>query len=455
VDINSYKPLDSIMPFHLSNSEFRLLNGAYDCGKTTAMIWEFIECMCEYPGIAGYMCRKFNDDIEDTTRAIFYRECPPELIEHVEKGGKRCFFKNGSYVIFGGLYTRGKVYQRLKIPVCSLIGVDELAEIDEKDFRDLISRKRSDATAREQLEGKEYPLKFMAASNPPNFDHWMYQKWELDKAPGFKYWELDIYSNPYADKRYIKSLEYEYRNNPSLMRRNLLGKWGFVSHGKPVYSGFSELVHVKELKYNPAKPILRGWDFGFCHPCVAWCQFDNDDRFKVLDVILGQDIHLDQFADKIIKMSNEKYPGCEFQDFCDIEGSYNDDNSDKTSVQILQAKGIFPRFMKTNVLHGVDILVKKINKLIDGQPALQVDKECRLAIEMFMGGYSMAKLPPGSAQKEEPDKDGVYDHISDAIRYIINFFFKVNEGIPVHIECQEPSFFSNENANDTQTRYYR
>jgi hypothetical protein len=239
------------------------------------------------------------------------------------------------------------------------------------------------------------------------------------------------------------------------MRRNLLGKWGFVSQGEPVYSGFSELVHVKELKYNPAKPILRGWDFGYVHPCVAWCQFDNEDRFKILDVILGKNMHLDPFADKIIKMSNEKYPTCEFQDFADIEGSYNDDNSDKTSVQILQAKGIFPRFMKTNVMHGVDMIVKRINKLIDGQPALQIDKECRLGIEMFMGGYAMAKLPPGSGQKEEPAKDGMYDHISDAIRYIINFFFKVNEEMPARIECAEPSFFSSDGSSNSEQRYYR
>ena len=458
-EVLSYVPLPKNREFHLSKADFKLLNGAYGCGKTTAMLWGIIDVSMKYPGIKSYVCRKFNEDVISTTRKIFYRECPADLIDFTEGGGKVCYLVNGSSIEFGGLYTRQK--QRLKIPVTSVIGVDELAEIDEEDFTDLIGRRRGDFTAKEHEEGIKYPLLFMAASNPPNYDHWMYKKWVTEKNSNYALFEASMYDNPYLSPDYVKTCEQEYGKYESLFRRYVLGRWGASLYGTPVYKGFKREItdeetglrvgfHVRNLKYIPDKPLLVGIDFGFVRPCASICQFDARDRFMVLETIIGDRIKLRPFAEELLKHINETYKDAKkLELYCDIEGSYNTANSDMTETQILESvfgKERTPRYMKTNVLHGVDLLQQRIDKNVDGLPALMVHKENMLAIEMFETGYVYEKDAKGKGHKEEPAKDGFWDNVADSIRYIINFFYKVKDadGDRERIRCPEPSFITNE-----------
>lgn len=451
--IKSYVPLAKNKKFHRSEAEFRLLQGAYGSGKTTAMIWEFIDLCMKFSGIAGFMCRKYNEDLEATTQAIFYRECPEQLIDDIEGGGKRCYFINGSHVTFGGIYTRQKL--RLKIPVVSLIGVDELIELDHKDFIDLVGRKRGDSTAKDRIEGVDYPLLFIAASNPPNHDHWIHEKFVEDKNPNYAIFKTSMYDNPYLDKTYIETCEKEYGKNESLFRRFVLGEFGFVSYGTPVFQGFKEAIHVRDYEVNPDKPVLRGWDFGFNRPCCVFAQFDNEDRLVLLDTVLGNKIHLEPFIDRIIKHSNEHFHYCkEWKDYCDIEGSYKDDNSDRTSVEIMNDKGIYPKFMKTSVNRGIEMLQKRMNSMTDGIPNLTIKRGNKLMKEAFLGGYYYARNTKGSGFKEEPEKDGFYDHMIDPTRYIINFYYKMNDSVPKHIRMDEPSFITNNVQEPMAGRYF-
>ena len=74
---------------------------------------------------------------------------------------------------------------------------------------------------------------------------------------------------------------------------------------------------------------------------------------------------------------------------------------------------------------------------------------------MFSGGYAFGKTKDNKGN-DEPDKDGYYDNVSDCIRYIINFYFKLTLDIPLKsISCEEPSFITNENNNNIGQRFYQ
>lgn len=433
--IESYKPLDKIKPFHTSKATNKCLLGGYGSGKTTALVWEVIDLMMRYPGMEWFLGRKFNEDVDMSIQRVFYEECPVELIQKKEKGGRICYVNYGK-ITFGGLYTRQKM--RLKLPVVTGFGMDEAIEISDDDVRLLHGRLRA--------KKGDAPLMALYATNPPNIDHWIYEKFVLQKNDNYDLYKVAIYDNPFLPEEYIKNLEAEYKSNPNWVRRYLMGEFGLVSFGFPVYQGFRENLHVMELTHNRLKPILRGWDFGWVHPCVTFAQFDDKDRLQIFDTIMGNKIYLEDFAPQIIKFSNEKYPGCQWEDFCDFAGVQHKDSSKKTSIEILNSDpfNLKMRYKRTDdLLKAVQIVQKKMSNLVEGIPGITVNKTNRLAIEMFSGGYYYAKNPDGVVQ-EKPCKDGFFEHIADSIRYILQclYNYKVTDSKGLSRRMVQPSFES-------------
>jgi PBSX family phage terminase large subunit len=435
MEIHGYEPLPKVAPFHQSRARYKILLGALGAGKSRAVCEDVIDSHMEMPGLISLVTRKYGEDLKDTTMKVFYEETQVnKLLSETWEGGKHCKINNGE-VIFTGLYTRSKQrITKLGSYRVGKIAGDEVSEWAEEDFRMLQGRLRQEDVSHRDM---------VMATNPPNIDHWIYDKFVLNKGPEYELFKVSIYDNPYLPEDYVRNLEKDYAGNDSWVKRYLLGEFGYVCYGHPVYSGFTETMHAsEELKCNPHKPILRGWDFGWHRPCVVYCQFDNDDRFLILDTVLGDKIYLEEFRDKILKYSAEKYPGCKFDDFCDIAGLQKTDKHNKTSIQLLQERDINPRYMKATIKRGVETVQNRISRLINGRPALLVDKNNRIAIEMFMGGYYYGKSPDGIFL-EKPHKDGYYEHVADAIRYVLQAFY-LNKGTNKRINIKEPSFVTNE-----------
>jgi hypothetical protein len=87
-----------------------------------------------------------------------------------------------------------------------------------------------------------------------------------------------------------------------------------------------------------------------------------------------------------------------------------------------------------------------------GQPKLLIDPECEILIEAFEGGYCNMK---GLRDDDiRPMKDGVFDHIMDAFRYITMCLnMDLDEGVNINrVGFVEPTGglfqqdFSNANA---------
>lgn len=437
VEIQSYEPLEKIKAFHSSKAKFRCLFGGYGAGKTVAGIWDDIDDLEFYPGLTIFCGRKYREDvkIDGSIFDTFYRQCPPELIQETREGGWEVHI-NGGKVVFGGLYTRQRA--RLKIPICGKFHIDESSEINEDDLRLLQGRLRQ--TDDENGKKINVPLSGIFTTNPPNNDHWKYKKFVLDKNPDYELFKVSIFDNPHLAPDYVNNLVNEYKDNPSWYKRYVLGDFGFIAYGHPVYSGFSENFHVADLAYNQYLPILRGWDFGWHHPCLTFAQMTEDDRFVILDSVMGDKEYLDTFADRMIKYSNTKYPGCKFDDYCDIAGLHKADTSPMTSIQTLQSKGIEPKYMRALVMDGVQKLQKGITKLVGEKPGIMVNRSNKLAVDMFLGGYYFAKLQDGQYEPD-PCKDGYYEHVADTIRYIYQFIYHTTQH-EKKIKVKEASFRS-------------
>jgi hypothetical protein len=62
----------------------------------------------------------------------------------------------------------------------------------------------------------------------------------------------------------------------------------FEVTGRPrLYPNYDPLVHEQEVEYNPFRPVIRGWDFGFERPACVFMQENDRNQIVLLWAILG------------------------------------------------------------------------------------------------------------------------------------------------------------------------
>lgn len=195
-----------------------------------------------------------------------------------------------------------------------------------------------------------------------------------------------------------------------------------VFDGKPVFGSFGD-KHIQTFEYNQEKVeyVYRGWDFGFHHPAVVFAFFNKEDQLCVRHEILGDNEFIKEFAERVKRFSLATFPGAKFLDACDPAGSAVKDVPD-TSIQVLNGMGIQPVFRKSLIDEGLEIIRQRLILRNDGKYGMLIHPDCKILIDAMKGGYRYAERKEGSAEKEEPLKDGYFEHLCDSLRYLcINF----------------------------------
>ena len=194
------------------------------------------------------------------------------------------------------------------------------------------------------------------------------------------------------------------------------------STGLRLYPDFKEVVHVKDkLTPIPYKHIFRFWDFGYRHPACLFAQINNEDQLVVLNEMFGSDIVIHEFGKSVKRFTKANYPGWEVEDFCDPAGKFKSDKMQKTTIDILHTLDIYPRHKNSAVQEGITQIRALILTREDGSPGLLIDRNCKILIDGFLGGYVRDEVT------DEPVKDGFYEHSMDALRYgVVNLFSNKN-----------------------------
>lgn len=218
-----------------------------------------------------------------------------------------------------------------------------------------------------------------------------------------------------------------------------------VFGGKTFFPEFQQHNIGKE-NYNPRETLYRGWDYGFHRPCCLITKLNQFDQWAWIDMILGQDEGIMKFGKRIREYCITRYPGAYYVDVGDPAGEQLSDKSEKTSVQILEGIGIYVRSRKQPRKQGAEIIRQKLPLRVDGKPGLIVHPKLTNVIDGFKGGLHYPEVKEGQPQKEFYEKDGFYDHIFDAARYLATDMFTVIG------EQQMPNKITND-KNDPQWEY--
>jgi len=407
--------------------------GAFGSGKSWAVCRAALGLAFAYPGIQGLIGRFNATDLRDTTQATFF-----ELVQDIETsvraqlpdGAKSSFAgigtyqkSTGDYLVCNGSVIKFRPLEEAERKYKSLTlgfwGMDEASEVAEASALMLQGRLRQMGT----------PCVGFIVSNPTGYDHWLY-RWYVKAPKGYPLFRTNTYENlDHLPPGYVEELRKSYP--PDHIRRYLEGQWGGLEDGAPIFPRFDAATHVRPLDWVRRRPIQVGIDLGYQEPGVVWAQLDPvEERLRVLKTWSPRELATPKLAEGIRARNETWFPAGTFQYFCGHDGNARKDTNERSSAEILAEYGMRPHLRFTATERGFSIIRAMLDPRDDGTPGLLLDTGLATLIEGFQGGYRYAKPKRDGDRKDEPEKNGLYDPLMDALRYIVVHTFTTAGTLP-------------------------
>lgn len=331
---------------------------------------------------------------------------------------------------------------------------------------------KGDYKAPRDADGKIQPCKRKAVlmdTNPMDDDHWWYQLAENGFMGKPKNLELakqetarvfDFFRGPAAliengDGSYSPNKDAEnIENLPGGFQYYLdmiggstedhinvmiLGNYGTVIDGRPVYSAYRDTLHCPETGVKAIKglPIGIGWDFGLT-PCIVIGQLTPHGQLRVVAELVSDDMDVRTFARDAVKPFLDRYfKGYEIAfSLGDPAGNNRGEGEGKSSIGILnddyvdEGNGVIMEPLDMGFVTEpaptndptirVNAVQSFMTRLVDGEPGYALNKACPVLRKGKNGGYCLKRVAVSGSEakfRDKPDKDR-YSHSSDAEQYM-------------------------------------
>jgi hypothetical protein len=424
----SYSQVPTIKQFSQSDKFIRGLMGPFGSGKSSGCVIELIKrSMAQLPGPDGVrrtrwaIIRNTYQQLKDTSLKTFHQWLPPihfgewRSTDHTYLITK--FPGAEIEVLFRALDRPDQVDNLLSLELTGA-WVNEAREIPWTIIQALQGRVGRYPAAR---EGGPTWFGIFMDTNPPDNDSWWYKLFEETKPENSEIFKQPSGLSPEAENKSNLPIGY-YENLASGMDSEankvyVLGQYGFVIDGKPVYPEYNDNLHCQEFEFSKSQPILRGWDFGLTPSCV-FTQITPSGRWLVRKELTSEHMGADKFSDEVIMFSNQVFPGFKFTDYGDPAGQQESQTDEKTCFQILQAKGIQISSGEQTPTIRIESVKKQLSTLKEGKPALIIHPDCKMLRKGFQGGYQFRRLQTSKERYvDKPDKNQ-YSHVHDALQYV-------------------------------------
>lgn len=394
------------------------LCGGVGSGKTRGLLAPACEMLLELPGLRMFWGRQDFNDLKLSAMDLFFQIMPQELIArkneqyhwydihtvHAENAKEK---RQGlSRIYFNGL----KDLSGLGSQEFGVIIITEVLETSEQAYRTLKRRCRQAG----------FPVMILMEGEPPNEGHWLTRLTDPSKEEydaDIEKWELSTYENwdnlPAAYRGSLESMPAAWK------RKYLYGKPGFIPKGRPFYEGFKEEHHTGWFDWDPTKPLIVGWDFGFHHPAVSFHQ--THDRWLIHRELMGAEISIRPFAKQVKALLNTHYPNAVIKCFGDPACRQANDQSEKTSWQICKEEGFHILCRGSDYRTRKEIIDQKFSTFRNGKSAVSVHTRCKTIIEGFLGGYHYPEENHDreiNRKYELPFHDNFYSHLMNTVEYV-------------------------------------
>lgn len=320
----------------------------------------------------------------------------------------RVRFTNGSVLYFKG----GDSEKGLRGRGLTMVVVDEAAFLSEEIWTRALLPALADKQGRAIL------------ISTPNGRNWFYQmalqaarEQELGN-PRWAYWHWASSMNPMMTPSELNEISKSISEMD--FRQEFLGE--FVTRGGMVYDEFG----VDNI-LPPGTPSLHdfdiylGMDFGYANPtAICFMAVARDTR----NVIQFDELYLtrmkmeDILSEIVAKLRHHNIePSSVKAIFSDPAGNSEELSSGISPVDFLRmSQHRFNVVNKTTRIAPGVALVRSYIRNAAGERRYHVTPNCRETLKSLMG-YTYDKKDNTEIVKEEPFKDGIHDHMCDAIRY--------------------------------------
>ena len=376
------------------------LSAGYGAGKTRALCAKtltlaianqgFVGCVMEPTGplIRDIWQNDFEQFLEQYDIPYTFRASPlPEYVLHLPSGDTKILcrsFENWSRII--GLNLAWVLADEIDTVTPS---------IAEKAFPKILGRLRSGNVRQ-----------FGAASTPEGF-RWMWNTFgseEAQRREDRKLIRMRSADNPHLPQDFIERLQANY--DPSLLQAYLEGQFCNLTTGQ-VYDRFDRAKHVTtDVPDVNDEPLRVGVDFNIGNmSAVIGVRLGNS--LLLIDEISGAH-DTDAMAQEIQRRAD----GRQVYIYPDASGGNRSTNASRTDIQILESYGFSNQSPKANP--PVRDRVASVQALLEngkGEVRLQIASHCKRTIECLeLQSYTEAG---------DPDKDAGYDHMNDALGYLV------------------------------------
>jgi len=438
--------------FHADDSYVRGLRGPIGSGKSVAMVFECIG--------RGKRQAAGPDGIRRSRCAII-RNTYPELKTTTVNTWKDWIPEN-HYPINWGTPITCRVVVPLKDGTTMDMEVVFLALDRPADIKKLLSLELTFAWINEARElpheiveavtsrlgrfpGKKYgaPITWTGLfmdTNPPDDDHWWYRMFEVEKPRNWrqfsqppaliKYGE-DYMPNPDAENIKNLQLGYDYYLNMlggktyDWIKVYIMGQYGTVQDGKPVYPEYVDSLHCAEEELEPIRglPLRLGWDFGLT-PAVAIFQQTPGGGIIVIEEVVSEDMGIRRFSRDMVKpVLANRYEGMILVSTGDPAGTQRVQTEENTCMQVLMEEGIAtqPAHTQEYIARRESVADFLVSTDIDGKPAFQLSPRCRILRKGFNGAYKYERIQAAGQGYEVRHKDrpgkSRFSHVHEGLQY--------------------------------------
>ncbi len=376
------------------------LSAGYGAGKTRALCAKAVHLAAANQGFTGAVMEPTGPLIRDIWQNDFeqflegyeipytFRASPlPEYLLHLPEGDTKILcrsFENWSRIIGLNLaFVLADEIDTVSPTVC------------DRAFPKILGRLRAGNVRQ-----------FGAASTPEGF-RWMWNTFGSEDAKGRedrKLIRMRTVDNPHLPPDFIARMQANY--DPSLLQAYLEGCFVNLTTGQ-VYDRFSRDKNViKELPNFEGEPLRVGVDFNVGNMSAVIGVRLN----KGLTII--DEIKEAHDTDALGKEIKRRYPDHRVYVYPDASGGNRSTNAAQTDIQILETYGFSNQSPRSNP--PVRDRVSSVQALLEngrGETRMAIHASCRRLIECLeLQSYT---------EKGEPDKESGYDHMNDALGYLV------------------------------------
>jgi hypothetical protein len=278
---------------------------------------------------------------------------------------------------------------------------DELDTLPEDKARDAWNKVI--ARNRQKIDG--WPNSVAVATTPEGF-RFVYDRWERNPAKGYVLFKARTKDNAaHLPDGYIENLQNSYPTQ--LLSAYLDGEFVNLTTGS-VYNHFDRNRHRTDARIEPREPLHIGMDFNVNNMSAAVLVL-RDGQPRAVDELMGY-----RDTPDIIRGIKERYEGHHVTIYPDASGaSRKSVNASLSDIALLRQAGFTVLANSRNP--AVKDRIMAVNLLLEKDELLVNPDRCPTLTESLeRQAYN---------KNGEPDKDGGFDHMNDALGYFIVYKF--------------------------------